>query len=123
MKLFSKSPSEKELLMTIAQNQVLLSKKLENIEKRLDKMDKRQTQGFADTIKGLFILYGKAVMARLNFIELSEGKPISASANEWREIKNSQSPRPNPNILILPIDGQVGEENEVFKKTRKSKLN
>lgn len=123
MKLFSKSPSEKELLMTIAQNQVLLSKKLENIEKRLEKMDKRQTQGFADTIKGLFILYGKAVMARLNFIELSEGKPISASANEWREIKNSQSPRPNPNILILPIDGQVGEENESFKKTRKSKLN
>lgn len=123
MKLFSKSPSEKELLLTIAQNQVLLSKKLENIEKRLDKMDKRQTQGFADTIKGLFILYGKAVMARLNFIELSEGKPISASANEWREIKNSQSPRPNPNILILPIDGQVGEENEAFKKTRKSKLN
>jgi len=109
--------------MTIAQNQVLLSKKMENIEKRLDKMDKRQTQGFADTIKGLFILYGKAVMARLNFIELSEGKPISASANEWREIKNSQSPRPNPNILILPIDGQVGEENEAFKKTRKSKLN
>lgn len=123
MKIFSKSPSEKELLMTIAQNQVLLSKKLENIEKRLDKIDKRQTQGFADTIKGLFILYGKAVMARLNFIELSEGKPISASANEWREIKNSQSPRPNPNILILPIDGQVGEENETFKKTRKSKLN
>jgi hypothetical protein len=123
MKIFSKSPSEKELLMTIAQNQVLLSKKMENIEKRLDKMDKRQTQGFADTIKGLFILYGKAVMARLNFIELSEGKPISASANEWREIKNSQSPRPNPNILILPIDGQVGEENEAFKKTRKSKLN
>lgn len=123
MKLFSKSPNDKELLMTIAQNQVLLSKKLENIEKRLDKMDKRQTQGFADTIKGLFILYGKAVMARLNFIELSEGKPISASANEWREIKNSQSPRPNPNILILPIDGQVGEENESFKKTRKSKLN
>lgn len=123
MKLFSKSPSEKELLMTIAQNQVLLSKKLENIEKRLDKMDKRQTQGFADTVRGLFILYGKAVMARLNFIELSEGKPISASANEWREIKNSQSPRPNPNILILPIDGQVGEENETFKKTRKSKLN
>ncbi len=123
MKIFSKSPSEKELLMTIAQNQVLLSKKLENIEKRLDKMDKRQTQGFADTVKGLFILYGKAVMARLNFIELSEGKPISASANEWREIKNSQSPRPNPNILILPIDGQVGEENETFKKTRKSKLN
>lgn len=123
MKLFSKSPNEKELLMTIAQNQVLLSKKLEHIEKRLDKMDKRQTQGFADTIKGLFILYGKAVMARLNFIELSEGKPISASANEWREIKNSTSPRPNPNILILPIDGQVGEENETFKKTRKSKLN
>jgi hypothetical protein len=123
MKLFSKSPSEKELLATIAQNQVLLSKKLENIEKRLDKMDKRQTEGFAETIKGLFILYGKAVMARLNFIELSEGKPISASANEWREIKNSQSPRPNPNILILPIDGQVGEENEAFKKTRKSKLN
>ena len=123
MKLFSKSPNEKELLMTIAQNQVLLSKKMENIEKRLDKMDKRQTQGFADTVKGLFILYGKAVMARLNFIELSEGKPISASANEWREIKNSQSPRPNPNILILPIDGQVGEENEAFKKTRKSKLN
>jgi hypothetical protein len=123
MKLFSKSPNEKELLMTIAQNQVLLSKKLENIEKRLDKMDKRQTEGFAETIKGLFILYGKAVMARLNFIELSEGKPISASANEWREIKNSQSPRPNPNILILPIDGQVGEENESFKKTRKSKLN
>ena len=123
MKIFSKSRSEKELLTTIAQNQMLLAKKLENIEKRLDKMDKRQTQGFADTIKGLFILYGKAVMARLNFIELSEGKPISASANEWREIKNSQSLRPNPNILILPIDGQVGEENETFKKTRKSKLN
>ena len=123
MKLFSKSPNEKELLMTIAQNQVLLSKKLENIEKRLDKMDKRQTQGFADTIKGLFILYGKAVMARLNFIELSEGKPISASANEWREIKNSQSPRPNPNILILPIDGQVGGDNESFKNNRQSKLN
>lgn len=123
MKLFSKSPKETDLLKTIAQNQVLLAKKLENIEARLEKMDKKQSKGFLDTLNGLFILYGKAVMARLNFMELSEGKPISASANEWQEIKNSLSPKPNPNLLVLPIDGQIGGENESFKDTKRSKLN
>lgn len=120
---FLKKQSDSDLLKTIAQNQVALGKKLEQIEKRLVSMEKQQKAGFADTVRGLFILYGKAVMARLNFMELSEGKPISASENEWKEIKNSKSPRPNPNILILPLDGQIGEENEKYKEVRKSKLN
>ena len=123
MKIFSKTVSEKQLLQTIAANQVLLSKKLEAIEKRLEKMDKKQTQGFGDMLRGLFILYGKAVMARLNFMELSEGKPISVSTNELNEIRNSQSAEPNPNFLILPLDKQLGGDNETFKKNKKSKLN
>ena len=123
MKIFLKTPQDQELLQTIAANQLLLSKKLEAIEKRLEKLDKKQTEGFADTVRGLFILYGKAVMARLNFMELSEGKPISISSNELNEIRNSQSPEPNPNFLVLPLDNQVGGENETFKKTKKSKLN
>lgn len=123
MKLFSKRQNDHELLLTIAENQVLLSKKLETIEKRLEKLDKKQTEGFSDTVRGLFILYGKAVMSRLNFMELSEGKPISVSANELHEIRNSQSDEPNPKHLVLPLDNHMGGDNLTFKKTRKMKLN
>jgi hypothetical protein len=122
-KLFTKASQEIDLLQTIAANQVLLAKKLEAIEKRLEKMDKKQTQGFGDTLRGLFILYGKAVMARLNFMELSEGRPISVSNNELNEIRNSQAAEPNPKFLILPLDKQLGGDNDTFKKTKKSKLN
>lgn len=124
MKLFSKRQTDHDLLLTIAENQALLVKKLEAVEKRLEKLDKKQTEGFNDTVRGLFILYGKAVMARLNFMELSEGRPISASENELNEIRNSLRDEPNPDFLILPLQKEVAQKSTGdFKKKKISKLN
>ena len=124
MKLFSKRQTDHDLLLTIAQNQALLVKKLEAMEERLKKLDKKQTEGFGDMVRGLFILYGKAVMARLNFMELSEGRPISASENELNEIRNSMREEPDPNVLILPLQKEVQQKpTGDFKKKKISKLN
>ena len=124
MKLFSKKQNDHELLQAIAESQVALAKKLEAIEKRLEKLDKKQTEGFSDTVRGIFILYGKEVMARLNFMELSEGKPISASENEMHEIRNSLRNEPDPNFLILPLQKETEQKpTGDFKKKKISKLN
>lgn len=126
MKFFSKPPrlNDDDLLQIVVQNQLALAKKLEVIERKLDKVDAKQAKGFGDVVRGIFILYGKAVMARLNFMELSEGKPISASANEMDEIRNSLRDEPDPMKLILPIQKDPLEKpTGDFQKKRVSKLN
>ena len=119
-----KKQSDRDLLLTIAQNQLALAKKLEAVEKKLEKFDKKQSENFGHVLRGLFIMYGKAVMARLNFIELSEGKPISVSENEMREIRNSLRDDPDPDTLVLPLKRDVLQKpTQEFKNKRKSKLN
>lgn len=125
MKLFGKKPaggkSERELLEIILQNQVALGKKLDAMEKKMAAFEKKEERRFANIISNLFIIYGKQVMARLNFIELAEGRPISVSENEKREIQNSLSENPDKNMLILPLPNR--EDTEKAAKKRKSRLN
>lgn len=125
MKLFGKKPesrqSDRKLLESILQNQVALGKKLDALDKRLAAFEKKQEKNFSSIISNLFIIYGKQVMARLNFLELSEGKPISISENEKREIENSMAETPDPKLLVLPLPAR--EQREQAAKKRKSRLN
>lgn len=125
MKLFGKKPanstSDRTLLENILQNQVVLGKKLDAIDKRLAAFEKKEEKHFSSIISNLFIIYGKQVMARLNFLELSEGKPISISENEKREIENSMAENPDARMLILPLPAR--EQQAQAAKKRKSRLN
>lgn len=125
MALFDKkkkaNTSDTEMLKMILQNQGRIAQRLEAIEKRLEKFEKKHERSFFNVIQGLYILYGKAVMARLNFLELSEGRPVTVSDNERKEIDNSFSENPNTKMLVLPIPNKA--QREADAKKRKSRLN
>ncbi len=117
-----KSPNEKILkaISGLTDSNEQLVKAMEKIEKRLDFVTAAETELFkvisanmSQIIKNQGVFYTKFLLTRLNMIELSEGRAISVSRNEHRELENSRTATPDKKVASLP---QLVEARIIDKK-------
>lgn len=108
--------SSKKILEEILENQKQIIKKIDLLERKIleiERGNKDIKEGVFYTLRNTVILYGKSVLTRLNFLELSEGKPITVSVNEQKEIENSFSEEKDPNIFALPQVSDKSKKNKI----------
>ena len=96
---------DKNILEKIEKNQQKIIKVLEDISESIVRLEKEQSEVkkiSLESLRNTVILYGKSLLTRLNFVELSNNLPVSVSENEKIEIENSKKSSPDPEIFMLP---------------------
>ncbi len=115
-------PEFSEDVSGVVKTQRYIVERLDSIEAKLDILiqntstDSSETRGMLSKImNNQAAIYLKLLLARLNFIELSEGRQISVSENEKVELDNSFTQKPQKGIMRLPKLIKVGQENNTTK--------